>query len=217
MAGTELPNGIPTKTPNTAPGADHSNGLHPWLKNGEHFTPVIPAVADWINLNVPKQCRILDAGCGNGELLKLLLEKGFQHLRGCDVEPGHALLSADRLDHHDEIGIYQAPLLQMSRVWTRHFKVVTCLNWLQNDWQHKHAIATPRTPEPDPEHFEKNVQAAHRLLCEDGLLLFDRPPARKVMEVMSQLGFHSHREYDGFTVWTKSSSAISAIDGSDRA
>jgi SAM-dependent methyltransferase len=118
--------------------------LNDWLKGGEHSSYNLKGVAEWIGEHRTNE-PILDAGCGNGDLLRRLwkLGVGSVALFGCDIEPGHVALVARR--HH--------PLMASVRVWDMEdgnpfpvkFGFVCAISWLHNDWKtRQRGLCKPR-------------------------------------------------------------------------
>lgn len=70
--------------------------LHHWLAGGSHSSSNIPLVAQ----TIISFCNgdILDVGCGNGDLLRELINLGVPRnkLFGCDIEEDHVVLARQR-------------------------------------------------------------------------------------------------------------------------
>jgi SAM-dependent methyltransferase len=118
--------------------------LNEWLKGGEHSSYNLAGVAEWIAAHRTDEL-ILDAGCGNGDLLWRLNHYFGIHkaaLFGCDIEPGHVELAQTRNPGGE------------FRVWDMEdgnpfpsfkFGFVCAISWLHNDWKtRQRGLCKPR-------------------------------------------------------------------------
>jgi|ERR1039458_1133560 SAM-dependent methyltransferase len=61
-----------------------ATGIGIWGKSLNHITPARSDVASLVHVPTRKDMRILDVGCGRGQLLSILHRAGFNHLFGVD-------------------------------------------------------------------------------------------------------------------------------------
>lgn len=147
---------------------------HPWLADGEQSSPSLEAVGRYIR-DAWKSGKILDAGCGNGDLLAILSRYPTRwHLFGCDIEPGHAAVARKRTGLPIEV----ADITRDDRFFGQSFSIIACIGWLHNCWPAVHATGIAAEPEYDYlERFAKRLQS---LLDPGGLLIFDWPNEARV-------------------------------------
>lgn len=116
--------------------------LHPWLGNGEISSITIPHIADVIYTFCGGD--ILDVGCGNGELLRLLKLRGAkaERLFGSDIEAGHVALAKKRTGL-ETISWCDFTVTQPFPGHT--FDCIAAICWVHNYWPLHHAINIPTT------------------------------------------------------------------------
>jgi len=146
-----------------------STSLHEWLRGGKHSSAFLPDAVDWIAMHVSAQARILDAGCGNGDLVRMLAERGFHHLFGCDIEPGHIRVARRRAG---EFGVFQESDFCKQRLFTGGFDLICAFNWLHNDWQAKHATGIAPRKE-DPTRLDSLAENVKLSIVPGGRFVFD--------------------------------------------
>ena len=145
-----------------------STSTHEWLRGGKHSSAFLPDAVDWIAKNVSAQARILDAGCGNGDLVRMLAERGFRHLNGCDIEPGHVRVARRQAG---EFGVFQEADF-CRHAFARKFDLICAFNWLHNDWSAKHAIGIPKRAE-DRMRLDRLAENVKLSTVPGGRFLFD--------------------------------------------
>ena len=113
--------------------------LTPWLKDGTRYTPTLPDLAQRIadQLKGMPNGKVLDIGCGSGELLRLLMARGLksEQLYGWDCESEHVRLAARRTgipESHFTIGPFDYTKAENLGI---QFKAVTAINWLHANWE----------------------------------------------------------------------------------
>lgn len=57
-------------------------------------------LVDYVDLHYPKSAKILDVGCGNGQLLFALASRGFSHLEGVDYSQPAISLAKKGASHY---------------------------------------------------------------------------------------------------------------------
>lgn len=147
---------------------------HPWMADGEQSSPSLGAIAAYI-VSAWKGGQILDAGCGNGDLL-VMLKLSFLHddLCGCDIEPGHVEIARKRTG----LAVEVADITRDDRFYGLSFSIIACIGWLHNCWPAVHATGIEAEPEYDYlERFAKRLQS---LLDPGGLLIYDWPNESRV-------------------------------------
>lgn len=144
--------------------------IHPWLKDGGRSSDTLPAIADWIAKHRPGGDNVLDAGCGNGDLLALLASRGLDSnlLRGSDIELGHSTLASARTGRH-----VRHESLAKGTYAAESFDIVCAINWLHSEWAHKHAVSDPKTAEPNCGYIVESLAGAYRVLKPGGMFIFD--------------------------------------------
>ncbi|HVY36219.1 MAG TPA: class I SAM-dependent methyltransferase [Candidatus Paceibacterota bacterium] len=75
---------------------------------------------------IPLSASVLDAGCGNGETLKLLKERGYTHLFGLDTDPIHVAHTKSVVD----IPVVETDILSAS--FADSFDVILLLDVLEH-------------------------------------------------------------------------------------
>lgn len=147
---------------------------HPWLADGEQSSPSLWAIARHIVAAWPGG-KILDAGCGNGDLLGMLQSYfPIGYLYGCDIEPGHVEIARKRTGLTIEV----ADITRDDRFCGLSFSIIACIGWLHNCWPAVHATGIESEPEYDYlERFAKRLQA---ILDPAGLLIYDWPNESRV-------------------------------------
>ena len=115
---------------------------------------------------------MLDAGCGNGDLLMMLHRKGLaaQGLYGCDIETGHVHVARLRTGL---LNIVVADYARGTGPFERRFDFVVAISWLHNDWRHRHALGAPQASKPDPQFAEHVIQSVSHSLKTCGQFIFD--------------------------------------------
>jgi len=118
--------------------------------------------------------RLLDTGCGNGELLLRLSQAGYprEKLWGLDIEPGHIELARQRTQLDNFIC---SDLLEYVIDCDENYGIVTALGWIHNDWAWKHATGIPKRPQPRKAIHTLAVEGLVGLLAPGGILIIDWP------------------------------------------
>ncbi len=145
--------------------------LDDWLGDGSRYTPTLPDLADWLVKHVDGP--ILDTGCGSGELLRLLMDRGINRSRlyGCDIESDHAQLACRRTGLSRR-RIVAASLVDGNPFPGIQFQAVTAINWLQSDWPAEYAVASPRVSQ-NGRRLEDTLAAVKAALLPDGVFCWD--------------------------------------------
>lgn len=152
------------------------NQIHEWLKDGKSYTSVLPTVADYLNdqLREDQKATILDAGCGNGQLLNMLRDRGWDdnRLYGCDIEPTHVSMAKmnTRLDTIYQVDMADESLGELEGM---KFAAIVAINWLHNDWRFKHAINVEPHKETDYLLLDKIMKKVLSIIDEDGWFVCD--------------------------------------------
>ena len=184
---------MPATSPHAVPADDLS--LSPWLGGGGRYTPTLPRLAMWLVANV--RGPILDTGCGSGELLRLLADRGMTQLYGCDVEPDHVVLAHRRtgLDTIRVGAVEDRPFSGQT------FAAITAINWLQSDWQAEYAVKAPKRP-PARRRLEKVVDAVEQLLQPGAVFCWDWHGPSEGHELAVSLQFRGWTLIDKLTFAT---------------
>lgn len=141
-----------------------------WITSGPGSSANLAPIAAWLSKNMP-EAKVLDAGCGNGELLRLLLANHWvpERLRGCDIEPGHVHLSMERTglanmacgDFCEEVP------------WPGWADAVVAIGWIHDDWKANDSLALPRAEREDDRIPEKALDGAADSLSPGGVFICD--------------------------------------------
>jgi len=144
--------------------------LDSWLMPGHRQkTPTLPDLARWIAEHRPNT-RVLDTGCGSGELLRQLELAGLPRRRlfGCDIEPDHVVLARRTTG----LGQIARANFEDGNPFDLPFDVICSINWLQSDWEHEYPTRIERQP-PDPDRLNKVLQAVSGTLTDGGVWCWD--------------------------------------------
>ena len=166
--------------------------LHSWLRGGKHSTECTGPLSAWLAQNISREATILDAGCGNGELLQLLADSGFPALYGCDIEPGHVAHAKGLLAYRADIVecdfVNQVPFPGVE------YDVITAINWLHNDWcAAGHATGIPARAEQAGRELAI-AKAVRRQLKPGGLFVHDCLDLGRRAEIHGVLGWPVERQ-----------------------
>jgi len=144
--------------------------LDQWLQDGSRHTPTLPELACYLSALIPRPERILDVGCGSGELLRLLMKSGFsaESLYGLDIEPDHAELARRRTG----LDTIHCGVLDGTTPMLTAFDVITAINWLQSDWPNTYAVKAARQP-PNSTRLVVFLDGCERYLTANGLLIWE--------------------------------------------
>ena len=150
--------------------------IHPWFQTGNISTPILSKVAHYLCmvLNVDDGGFILDAGCGNAELLSLLHQHGWRDIQlfGCDIEPTHV----DMARRHTGLpNLFQVDMASddVCVFGDLKFSAIIAINWLHNDWRFKHAINVERRDETDKLLLDRVMKNIIKLLKPGGWFICD--------------------------------------------
>lgn len=162
-----------------------------WLKDGTRHTPTLPDLARYIAKLRPRPERILDTGCGSGELLRLLLAEGFpaNSLWGIDIEPDHAKLARRRTGLETIIEARWSAAIR----WPWMLDLITAINWLQSDWPSEYAVKAARCL-PNSARLVEFVEGCERYLRPAGLLIWDwhTTPENDFIMLLEKRGWLPH-------------------------
>jgi len=152
-------------------------GFHQQYHNagpGKWFQPI----HDWLN----KESRILDWGCGQGHMLRLLQQQGF-HIEGYDISHrDHQQLPTGVFDQIYSMDVWEHQLPnQLDQVWqqietwsrpgTRHMHVIDCTpaNKWREDLSNEHSTLWP--PRRWRDWFQRRLRSVqyqpHQSACDN--------------------------------------------------
>lgn len=116
----------------------YSDGLslQHWIGKG-FSTPTLDRLAEFLSPHA--LLPLLDTGCGTGQLILELQERGVTDVYGCDIEPGHAELARRRTG----APIADAYFNEGNPFPGIQFGTVVAMNWLQTDWPAELATGIP--------------------------------------------------------------------------
>ena len=147
-----------------------------WLQDGSRYSSGIPVVVDYLKKTATLDSKILDVGCGSGQLINFLIENDFAKscLYGCDIEPGHVELAISRTQLNCS-NIVCTDFIEHTPSFSgvSFFDYVIALDWLHNDWRAAHAVSFPKTDKEDSTYLEKIAESFNASVDVAGFAIFD--------------------------------------------
>ncbi len=140
---------------------------HEWIKSHPDGSAHLPVVANWLIGATSRKDWILDAGCGNGALCRLLQERGHDWLRGMDIEQSHVAAARDADRSGFGCAFYCHDFLAEPVGKPRIFAAIACMGWAHTSW--------PPDPDKARETLPRLSEAAKWYIAPRGYLLIDWP------------------------------------------